>query len=361
VARALRGAVAAVALVSLAVACTFEGAGTAGAGRPTIALLLPESKTARYETQDRPRFQRRVRELCPSCRVLYTNAGQETSVQQSQAEAALINGARVLVLDPVDSAAASAVVAKAKAVGVPVLSYDRLVLDADVDYYVSFDNEKVGELQARSLVDRLRELGRDRGSVVVINGSPSDSNAAQFKRGAHRVLDGSGLRIGAEYDTPDWSPDRAQAQMEQAITKLGREAVDGVYAANDGTAGGAVAAMKATGFAAPPPVTGQDAELAAVQRILAGEQYMTVYKAITPEAEAAATLAVALLRREAPPAWLVNGSTDNRRRLVPSVLLTPVAVRRDTVRSTIMADGFWPVADVCAGSFADACRKAGIL
>ena len=349
-----------VAALSLVTACTFEGTKPAAAGRPTIALLLPESKTARYETQDRPHFERRVRELCGACRVLYSNANQDASVQQAQAEAALINGARVLVLDPVDSAAASAVVARAKTAGVPVVSYDRLVLDADVDYYVSFDNEKVGELQARSLVDRLRESGRDRGTVVVINGSPTDNNASQFKRGAHRVLDASGLRIGAEYDTPDWSPDRAQAQMEQAITKLGREAIDGVYAANDGTAGGVVAAMKATGFAELPPVTGQDAELSAVQRILRGDQYMTVYKAIAPEAEAAATLAVALLRGEPPPAGLVTGSTDNRRRMVPSVLLTPVAVRRDTVRTTVMADGFWSVAEVCAGSFADACRKAGI-
>ena len=350
----------AVAVLSLVAACTFDGRST-GADRPAIALLLPEAKTARYETQDRPRFERRVHELCPACRVLYANANQDAAVQQSQAEAALINGAGVLVLDPVDSAAASAVVAKAKAFGVPVVSYDRLVLDADVDYYVSFDNEKVGELQARALVERLGELGRPQGNIVVINGSPTDSNAAQFKRGAQRILDGSGLRIGAEYDTPDWSPDRAQTQMEQAITKLGREAIDGVYAANDGMAGGAVAAMKATGFTTIPPITGQDAELAAVQRILAGDQYMTVYKAITPEAEAAASLAVALARREPPPAGLVNGSTDNGRRRVPSVLLTPVAVRRDTVRSTVLAEGFWPVAAVCTGSFTATCREVGLL
>ena len=354
-----RGVVVVVAF-SLVTGCTFAGTKPAAAGRPTIAFLLPESKTARYETQDRPHFERRVRELCGGCRVLYNNANQDASVQQAQAEAALTNGARVLVVDPVDSAAASAVVARAKTVGVPVVSYDRLVLDADVDYHVSFDNEKVGELQARSLLDRLRDSGRDRGTIVVINGSPTDNNASQFKRGAHRVLDGSGLRIGAEYDTPDWSPDRAQTQMEQAVTKLGREAIDGVYAANDGTAGGAVAAMKATGFAGLPPITGQDAELAAVQRILLGDQYMTVYKAIAPEAEAAATLAVALLRGEPPPAGLVNGSSDNRRRLVPSVLLTPVAVRRDTVRTTIIADGFWPVTELCAGSFADTCRQEGI-
>jgi len=151
--------------------------------RPAVALLLPESKTARYETQDRPRFGRRVRELCPTCRLLYANANQDASVQLSQAEAALSNGADVLVLDPVDSSAASAIAVKAKGAGVPVVSYDRLVLDADVDYYVSFDNERVGELQGRAL-RRLRELGRDQARIVMINGSPTDSNAAQFKRGA---------------------------------------------------------------------------------------------------------------------------------------------------------------------------------
>jgi len=325
-----------------------------------VALLLPESKTARYETQDRPHFRRRVRELCPACRLLYANADQDASVQLSQAEAALSNGADVLVLDPVDSAAASAIVIKAKGAGVPVVSYDRLVLDADVDYHVSFDNERVGELQARALLDRLRELGRDQVSVVMINGSPTDHNASQFKRGAHRVLDGSGLRIGAEYDTPDWSPDRAQQQMEQAVTRLGRGAVAGVYAANDGTAGGAVAAMKAAGFGELPPVTGQDAELAAVQRILAGEQYMTVYKAIAPEAEAAADLAVALARRAPIRAELINAAVDNGFRHVPSVLLAPVVVRQETVKATVMADGFWSPAQVCTGRFVDACRRAGI-
>jgi len=345
----------------LAAGCTGGGARTAAAVQPTIALLLPESKTARYETQDRPRFERRVRELCRACPILYANANQDAAAQLSQAEAAMSNGADVLVLDPVDSAAAGGIVAAAKAKGVPVVSYDRLVLEADVDYYVSFDNERVGELQARALVDRLRELGRERGSLVMINGSPTDNNASLFKRGAHRVIDGSGLRVGAEYDTPDWSPDRAQQQMEQAITKLGRAAVAGVYAANDGTAGGAVAAMKAAGIGDLPPVTGQDAELAGIQRILAGEQYMTVYKAIAPEAEAAAELAVALGRREPPPDGLVNASVDNRLRLVPSVLLVPVVVRKETVKTTVMADDFWSAGQVCAGRFADACREAGLL
>jgi D-xylose transport system substrate-binding protein len=328
--------------------------------RPAIALLLPESKTARYETQDRRRFEGRVRQLCPACRLLAANANQDAAVQQSQAEAALSNGMDVLVLDPVDSSAASAIVTRAKAAGVRVVSYDRLVLGAGIDYYVSFDNERVGALQARALVDRLTALGRTRGTIVMINGSPTDNNASLFKRGAHRVIDGSGLRIGAEYDTPDWSPDRAQRQMEQAITKLGRNAIAGVYVANDGMAGGAVAAMKAAGFAELPPVTGQDAELSAIQRVLTGEQYMTVYKAVRAEAEFAADLAVALARRQPLPVGLVNAKVDNGYRQVPSVLLPPVAVNRDSVNTTVIADGFWSATQVCVGRFAVACRKAGI-
>lgn len=165
-----------------------------------------------------------------------------------------------------DSASAATIVARARQSRIPVVSYDRLVVAAPVDYYVSFDNEQVGRLQGQALIDRLAADGKGDGTIVMINGSPTDNNASQFKAGAHAVLDVSGLAIGAEYDTPDWSPDKAQQQMEQALTKLGGDRVAGVYAANDGTAGGAIAAMKAAGIAPLPPVTGQDAELAAIQR-----------------------------------------------------------------------------------------------
>jgi len=342
-------------LILTAGGCGFSNHGSG----PTIALLLPETKTARYETHDRPHFTRTVRTLCPRCRVYYANANQDAAVQQAEAEAALSNGARVLVLDPVDSLAGGAIVARAKLAGVPVVSYDRLIRDADIDYYVSFDNEKVGELQARALLDRLAELGRARGSLVILNGAPTDSNAALFKRGAHRVLDDSRWPIGAEYDTPDWSPDRAQQQMEQAITRLGRDEIAGVYAANDGMAGGALSALIGAG-AKPPPVTGQDAELAAVQRILAGDQFMTVYKAIRPEAEAAARLAVALARKMPPPPGLITGQIDNGHRPVPSVLLRPVALTRDNVAETVLADGFWAARQVCTDRFVNPCRAAGI-
>jgi len=193
---------------------------------------------------------------------------------------------------------------------------------------------------------------------VMINGSPTDNNATLFKQGAHSVLDTSGLKIGKEYDTPDWSPDKAQQEMEQAITALGKAKIDGVYAANDGTAGGAIAAMKSAGLKPIPPTTGQDAELAATQRIIAGEQFMTVYKAIKPEAEATATIAVALLKRTPPTG--VNGSTNNGQKSVPSVLLEPVAVTTANVKDTIVKDGFHSVADICTAQFAAACKAAGL-
>ena len=174
------------------------------------------------------------------------------------------------MLDPVDFASAGPMVAAAKAAGVPVISYDRLITNADIDYYISFDNEKVGKLQGQALLDALEANGDSGGTIVMINGAPTDNNAKLFKDGAHSVLDGK-VKIGAEYDTPDWSPDKAQTEMDQAITKLGKNGFVGVYAANDGTAGGAIAAMKGAGIDPKTrPTTGQDAELAAIQRILVG-------------------------------------------------------------------------------------------
>jgi D-xylose transport system substrate-binding protein len=336
------------------------GGGEGGGDSGSIALLLPETKTARYEAHDRPNFEAKVEELCPDCEIIYSNADQDAAQQQQQTEAAITQGAEVLVLDAVDAAAAAPLVARAKSQDIPVISYDRLVLDADVDYYISFDNEKVGQLQGESLVQKLEEDGAQ-GDIVMINGAPTDNNATLFKKGAHSVIDDSPFNVAREYDTPDWSPDRAQQQMEQAITALGKDGFVGVYAANDGTAGGAIAAMKGNGIdPSTRPTTGQDAELAAIQRILVDEQYMTVYKAIKPEAEAAAELAVALLRGEEPPAGLVNGEVDNGMKQVPSVLLEPVAVTKENIQDTIVADEFYSVDEICSGRYAAPCREAGI-
>jgi len=357
---------AAVAIVaSTAVALTSCGGGgsgstaSTGAG-PKIALLLPESKTARYETQDKPLFEAKVKELCPDCQILYSNANQDATQQQSQAEAALANGAKVLVLDPVDSASATTIVTKANQAKVPVIAYDRPIPNADLAYFVGFDTRKVGVLQGQALLAKLTADGNAGKTIVMINGAPTDPNAAQFKAGAHSVLDGK-VKIGAEYDTPDWSPDKAQTEMDQAITKLGKTGFVGVYAANDGTAGGAIASMTGAGIDPKTvPTTGQDAELPAIQRILAGDQYMTVYKAIKPEAGGTATLAVALAKGQSPPASLTMTKMNNGATQVDALILAPVAVTKDNVKSTVVADGFWTAKDICTSAYAAACKAAGI-
>jgi D-xylose transport system substrate-binding protein len=359
-------AASALALALAAAGCTNSGtSGTTGSGASadanasgSIALLLPESQTARYEKADRPYFTTKVQELCSACTVDYKNANQSEPTQLQQAEQALTGGAKVLVLDPVNGETARTIVQRAKQKNVPVISYDRLVTNADVDYYISFDNEEVGRLQGQALLDKLTADGKaGSGSIVMINGSPTDNNAKLFKKGAHSVLDGK-VTIGKEYDTKEWKPKNAQDEMDQAITALGKDKIVGVYAANDGTAGGAYAAMKAAGFNPIPPLTGQDAEVAGVQRIIADRQFMTVYKAIKPEAEKAAELAVALLRGQA-----VQGADDtvnNGQKDVKSVLLTPVAVTKANVKDTVIQDAFVTPAELCAGEFKASCTTLGI-
>jgi D-xylose transport system substrate-binding protein len=195
----------------------------------------------------------------------------------------------------------------------------------------------------------------------MINGAPTDNNAKLFKQGALSVFQSSGVTIGKQFDTPDWSPDKAQTEMQQAITALGNNGFQGVYAANDGTAGGAIAAMTSAGIQpSTRPTTGQDAELAAVQRILAGQQFMTVYKAVKLEAPAAATIAVALSKGQKPPTPPINGTTNNGQKNVPSTILTPVAVTKANINSTIVKDQFWTAAQICTSAFASACKAAGI-
>lgn len=362
---------AALALGGLAAGCGSDNNSSSGSGSGSstsssggaakkIALLLPESKTTRYEAQDRPLFTAQLKQECPKCSLIYSNADQDASKQQQQAEAAITKGADVLVLDPVDSASAASIVARAKQSKIPVISYDRLITDADVDLYISFDNTKVGKLQGQSL---LEALGSPQGKqIVMINGAPTDNNAKLFKQGAHSVLDPSGVKIGKEYDTPDWSPDKAQTEMEQAITALGKSKIDGVYAANDGNAGGAIAAMKSAGMDPKKiPTTGQDAEVAGVQRIIAGTQYMTVYKAIKPEAERAAQLAIDLVNGKKPNGDTTVNTTGGS--AIQSFLLTPVAVTAANIESTVVKDNFYgsnSAAQICTSTYAAACAKYGI-
>lgn len=317
----------------------------------TIALLLPDAKTARYETFDRPVFEDRVAEL-GDYRVMYTNADGDAAKQQQQAESALASGARVLVLDPVDSRAAASIVNQANAQGVPVIAYDRMIEGGRLDYYISFDNEKVGTLQAQALVEGLSAEGRADDGILMVNGSPTDSNAAQFRAGALEILEDAGLDILASYDTPDWSPDKAQDWVAGQLTRYGDD-IAGVYAANDGIAGGAISAMKAENISPWPIVTGQDADLAAIQRILTGDQHMTVYKALKTQAERAADVAVALLNGDEVTAPTTVGG-------VPATLLDPVAVTIDNIRETVVDDGFWTIEDICTSAYEDACARAGL-
>jgi len=303
-----------------------------------------------------------VKALCAACKLLYSNADQDAAKQQQQVEAALTQGADVLVLDAVDAGAVAPLVNQAKQKKIPVVAYDRLISGIAYEYYVSFNNVRVGEMQGQALLDALSATGAaGQSQIVMINGSPTDPNAGQFKAGAQKIFEKEGVEIAKEYDTPDWSPDQAQNEMEQAITALGNNGFAAVYAANDGTAGGAIAAMKGAGIdPKTKPITGQDAELEAIQRILAEEQFMTVYKAIKPEAEAAAEVAVALAQGEEVPAGLVNGKTDNEVEEVPSILLEPVAVQKENINETIVKDGFWTAAEICTAPYKAACEEAGI-
>ena len=328
--------------------------GCVGIGAETdsakIALLLPESKTARYESFDRPFFEKRISEL-GDYEVLYSNADQDAAKQQSQAEAALASGVRVLVLDPVDSSAAASIVAAANAQGVPVIAYDRIVNGGQLAYYVSFDNHNIGELQGAALVEKLEAEGAS-GGILMVNGSPTDGNAGEFKSGAQSQIEPSPFGVLADFDSPDWSPDKAQDWVAGQITQFG-DRIAGVYAANDGTAGGAIAALKAANVSPLPIVTGQDAELAGIQRIVSGDQYMTIYKAMKQQATLAAEIAVKLAKGEPVSGEIeVNGA--------PATLLDAVVVTRDNIMDTVVRDGIYTVAEICTPEYAAACAEAGI-
>ena len=336
-------------------ACGGDGGGVTLGKK--VAFLLPD-QAARYESKDLPLFQAKLKSMCSDCTVDYRNAHQDAAAQLTQAEAALAAGANVLVLDPVNPATAAAIVARAKARQVPVIAYDRLVLNsATVAYFVSFDDTAVGPLQANGLLTALK--GKTNPTVVMINGDQGDSLARLLKVAAQDILQGK-VNVAKAYDTPLGGPDTAQTEMSDALTAL-QNKVDAVYAVDDATAAGAVAALTAEKVTPLPPVTGDGAELTAIQRILGGQQYMTVYKSIRNEAESAAQLAYDLAYGVAVAPSLTNGkAVDNGSAMVPALLLSPVPVTRQTVISTVIADGFWSRTDICVDQYAAACTAAGI-
>ncbi|MGA5097332.1 substrate-binding domain-containing protein [Streptomyces lavendulocolor] len=331
------------------------GTGVDRDGR-SIGLLLPDD-TNRFNAFDRPLFEQRVAALCPDCEVESASAQADVATQQQQVDAMITKGVRVLVLDAVDSRSLRSSVERAREAGIEVVAYDRLV-EGPISAYVSFDGERVGRLQGEALLRALGDRARD-GQIVMMNGAATDPNSAWFKRGALAALEGR-VAIGKAYDTAEWLPVNAHMNMSGAIASLGADSIDGVYSANDGLAAGIISALKSAKIRPLPPVTGQDADLAGIQRIVAGEQYMTVYKPFRQEAYAAAEMAVALVRGQRPDG-VATGTVDSpTTRDIPSVLLTPVSVTAGDIEKTVIKDGMYTVDQICTPKYAADCERAGL-
>ncbi|MEV6294251.1 substrate-binding domain-containing protein [Streptomyces sp. NPDC051896] len=321
-----------------------------------VGLLLPENQTARYEKFDRPLIEKKVKELTNGKgQIVYANAKQDASLQNQQVDTMVTNKVDVLIVDAVDAAAIKNSVQKAKDAGIPVVAYDRLA-QGPIDAYTSFDNETVGKTQGEALLKALGSKAKS-GKIVMMNGSSTDPNAAQFKKGAHEVLDGK-VNVGKEYDTKEWKPENANSNMEGAISALGKKNIIGVYSANDGMAGGIITALKQAGIKVP--VTGQDAELAGVQRIVTGDQYMSVYKPYAPEAAAAAEMAVDLAQGKSLDSVAKDKVDSPTTKQVPSVLVPVTALTKDNIKDTVIKDGVYTVADICTPQYKAACEKIGL-
>jgi D-xylose transport system substrate-binding protein len=318
-----------------------------------IALLLPDNANA---LAIRSIFEANMKQVCSNCEVLY-NAAKTDAEQQAQATTAISGGASVIVLNPLHGTTAAVIVAQAKAANIPIIAYDRMVLNtADLSYFVSFDTEAAGALEANALLSAMGSKVNP--TIVELDGDAADPNSKTFKDAAASVLKGK-VKLGGQYDTPGGKLDAAKAEMQTALASLNYK-VDGVLAINDVVAGGAVAAMK--GNVRPwPPITGQGAALAAIQRIVSGDQYMTLYMSTKAEAEAAAQLAYDLAFGVAVPPSMTNGKTVNNGSAdVQAALLTPVVVTKVNIESTVVADGFWSADDICTSAYASACAAAGI-
>lgn len=335
-----------------------DGKGDSGGDGKTIGLLLPENKTTRYETFDRPIMEAKIKALCADCEVKYNNAAQESDTQKKQFDALVTQGVKVIILDTVDYKAAKSWVVQAAKKGVKVVAYDRLA-EGPISAYVSYDNEKIGKLQGEALVKAMGAKAKD-SNVVMINGSPTDPNAPFFKKGAHSVLDTQVKKVVYEQDIPDWSPDEANKKMGAAIDSLGKNGIQGVYSANDGMAGGIITALNKQGVKVP--VGGQDSELAGLQRILTGAQSFSIYKQIKPEAETTAEIAVKLLKGESIDSLAPTkvDSLSGEFKGTPSKLYDASVVTKENIASTIMADKVYKVEELCTAEYKAACEAAGV-
>ncbi len=328
-----------------------------GKGCKKVGVLLPETaSSARWDSKDRPALTADIAAAIPGAQVLYNNASGDPDQQQTQAEADISNGACILVVAPADSQKSAAIVAKAKVKGIPVIAYDRLIYTNDLNYYVSFDNQAVGNLQGKYIVDHYKNyVSGGNNNAVMINGAQTDNNALLFKQGAlsqlQPLFDNKTLNLKYSTFTPNWDNPTAQTEMEGALTSNGNN-IQIAYVANDGMANNVIAALKAHKLNKKVLVTGQDATVAGIQNILTGDQAMTVYKAIDKEAKATADL-VGAISNGTSTASLTNGSTVKIPITggtgIPSVLEQPVAVDKTNINDTVIKDGFVTKADVCKG------------
>jgi len=309
-----------------------------------IGLSLDTLKEARWQA-DRDMFVKRAGELGAKVRVLAANS--DDTVQIGDVEKLITNKVDVLVIVPHDGTAMAKAVNMAHDAGIPVIAYDRIIRDSDPDLYVSFDNERVGELQAQFMLDHLPTPGK--GRIVRIYGAKTDNNASQFKRGQDRVLEplikSGDIQVVHEDWAEDWKPENAKRIVNAAITANGAR-IDAVLASNDGTAGGAIQALSEEGLAGKVLVTGQDAETVALQRIAVGTQAMTIYKPLKTLARGAAELAVQMASRRVVVA---KQTVDNGHGPVPSVLYDVVTVTRDNMLETVVRDGQASYDDVYRG------------
>jgi D-xylose transport system substrate-binding protein len=364
----------AIAVVASTMSLSLAGCGMLGASEDssettpsrsndiTIGVLMPEKTNTRYAEFDYPIIKKKVDSLTEGKgRTDYANAESDADTQNSQMQKMIDDKVDCILLDAVDSHKIAPMVKKAKDAGIPVIAYDRLA-EGPIDAYVSFDNELVGQVQGRSLTEALGTADTS-DKVVMINGSPTDPNAAQFKKGALSELSGR-VTIAASYDTDGWKPAVAQANMTKAIEKIGKNNIAGVYSANDAMAGGIIKALEAAGVSSTdlPPITGQDAELAAVQRIITGEQYMSVYKPYPGEAEAAAEAAVAKIQgRDLQFEALTRDTVDSpTNKGIPAKLVTVVALTKSNIKQTVVADGIYKVSDICTRKYEQACNAINL-
>ncbi|MFI0719515.1 sugar ABC transporter substrate-binding protein [Streptomyces sp. NPDC021224] len=326
-----------------------------GSAAKSIGLLLPENATTRYEKFDRPLITKKINELCPDCSVEYANAAADPAKQAQQVSTMIAKGVKVLIVDAQDSKGIKSSIQAAKDKGIKIVAYDRLA-EGPIDAYVSYDNEKIGELQGQALLDAMGSKATPSANVVMIDGDPADPNAAMFKAGAHKILDGK-VKIAYE-QSGLWKGDIANQKMTAAIQLIGKDKIAGVYSANDGMAGGVATALKGAGI--NPPLTGQDAELDGLQRILAGTQTATIYKAYQPEADAAAEIAVDLLQGKDFKSVADTTAKQLSGTEVPAKLLPATSVTTANIKDTVIKDGLYTAAQICTADFAAKCTAAGI-